>query len=150
MTDLAIRRASSVDLRSLAPLFDDYRAFYRCEPEPDRVRAFLGDRLRNGDSVIFIAKLAGRDVGFTQLYPTFASLSIGRALILNDLFVDPTARGRGIGRALLEQAMNFGRAIGARSLELSTEVTNEVGQRLYERAGWVRDTAFYHYSFTVR
>jgi GNAT superfamily N-acetyltransferase len=149
---LTIRRAELTDLDRLAPLFDGYRRFYRRQEEPDRVRAFLTDRLRNRDSIIFLAFIEGQPlpVGFTQLYPTYSSVSIGRSLILNDLFVDPAGRGHGVGRALLERAAQFGRATGALYLELATEVSNAPAQALYEQAGWRRDTDFYHYSLDLR
>lgn len=149
---ITITRAELDDLERVVPLFDGYRAFYRQRSEPARVRAFIGDRLRNRDSVIFLARLAGHQdpVGFTQLYPMFSSVSIGRSLVLNDLFVAPAARGHGVGQALLERAAAFGRETGALYLELATAVTNTTAQRLYQGAGWIRDNDFYHYSLDLR
>ena len=149
---VSVRRAGLDDLDTVARLFDGYRAFYRVAPASERVAAFLSDRLRNQDSVIFLAALAeGPDaVGFTQLYPMFSSVSVGRSFVLNDLFVDPSARGHGVGRALLERAAAFGRETGALYLELATEVTNTAAQRLYDGAGWQRDTEFYHYALDLR
>lgn len=152
MTDsITIIRAGLEDLEEVVPLFDGYRQFYRQRSEPDRVRAFLADRLRNRDSVIFLARLADRTpAGLTQLYPMFSSVSIGRSLVLNDLFVAPAARGHGVGRALLDRAAAFGRETGALYLELATAVTNTVAQGLYQRAGWRRDTEYHHYSLDLR
>jgi GNAT superfamily N-acetyltransferase len=147
MSDLVVCRATADDLDGLVPLFDGYRQFYRKPSDPERVRAFLTARLRAADSIIFLAFLdrAQPPIGFTQLYPVPSSVSLGRALILNDLFVALAGRGRGVGRALLEQAAAFGRETGALYLELATEVTNETAQRLYQATGWERETAFYHY-----
>lgn len=149
---IAIRRATSTDLDALVPLFDAYRRFYRKPSAPDPVRVFLADRFRNGDSIVFLAGSSptAPPFGFVQLYPIFSSLSIGRALILNDLFVAPDSRGAGAGRALLERAAEFGREIGALYLELATETSNTRAQRIYEAAGWVRDLDFHHYSFDLR
>jgi ribosomal protein S18 acetylase RimI-like enzyme len=152
MTSPTVTRAGSPDLDQVAPLFDAYRRFYEQPSEPGRVRAFLTDRLRNQDSVILLARLEATApaVGFTQLYPTFSSVSIGRAFVLNDLFVDPTAQGRGIGEALLQAAARIARATGALYLELETGVTNLAAQRLYERLGWKRETAFHRYGLDLR
>lgn len=146
-----VRQATPDDLEAVAELFDQYRQFYRRPSDLAAARAFLANRLQNGDSIIFVvqAEPGGALVGFTQLYPMFASLSIGRAYVLNDLFVSPVARGLGLGRFLLERAAEFGRETGARYLELSTETTNAAAQRLYEKLGWVRETAFYHYSLDL-
>jgi GNAT superfamily N-acetyltransferase len=147
-----IVRAESSDLERVVPLFDGYRRFYRKPSEPERVRAFLADRLRNGDSIIFLAEESrgGPATGFTQLYPIFSSVSIGRALILNDLFVVPASRGRGVGAALLERAAAFGRETGALYLELETEVVNLTAQEVYQRLGWVKETEFFKYSLDLR
>jgi GNAT superfamily N-acetyltransferase len=152
MDPALIARAVPADLDGLAPLFESYRRFYQREPEPTRVRAFLADRLRNRDSIVFLARLAEGDepVGFTQLYPVFSSISVGRALILNDLFVAERARGHGVGRALLERAAAFGRETGALYLELSTGVDNATAQRLYRAAGWRRESGFDHYQLDLR
>ncbi|MSR02659.1 MAG: GNAT family N-acetyltransferase [Gemmatimonadetes bacterium] len=146
-----VRQATPDDLEPVAHLFDQYRQFYRRTSDLAAARAFIESRLQNGDSIIFViqAEPAGALVGFTQLYPLFASLSIGRAFVLNDLFVSPVARGLGLGRHLLERAAEYGRDTGARYLELSTETTNAAAQRLYEKLGWVRETSFYHYSLDL-
>jgi GNAT superfamily N-acetyltransferase len=151
MSEVVIRRAVPADLEALIPLFDHYRQFYRRPSEPDRIRAFLADRLRNGDSIVFLAVSSrGRDpVGFVQLYPTFSSVSIGRAFVLNDLYVTPAGRGRGVGQALVARAVAFGREVGALSLELATEITNVTAQRLYQRAGWRREVDFHHYEIVL-
>lgn len=145
-----VRPAGIEDLPALVPMFDGYRQFYRQPSEPDRAEAFLADRLRNRDSAIFLAEVGGRPVGFVQLYPTFSSVSIGRAFVLNDLYVVAAARGSGAGRALLEQAARYGREQGALYLELSTEVTNTTAQALYAATGWERESAFHHYSLDLR
>lgn len=146
-----VRQAAPDDVEPVADLFDQYRQFYRRTSDLPAARAFIGSRLQNGDSIIFVvqAEPGGALVGFTQLYPLFASLSIGRAFVLNDLFVSPVARGLGLGRHLLERAAEYGRDTGARYLELSTEITNGAAQQLYDKLGWVRETGFYHYSLDL-
>src|SRR5207302_399748 len=124
----------------VAPLFDAYRQFYRQSPDLELARAFLSDRLRNNESIIFIAADdSGAAVGFTQLYPSFSSASAKRIYILNDLFVTPEARRQNVGRALLKAAADFGSKAGAARLTLSTALDNSTAQALYESAGWSRD-----------
>lgn len=146
---MEIRRASLDDLHHLIPLFDGYRQFYRQPSDPGMAEGFLRDRLTRGDSVIFLALDESGPLGFTQLYPIFSSVSVGRAWLLNDLFVAPGARTGGVGRALLERARAHGLETGARWLSLSTEQTNVKAQRLYETLGWVRDTEYYHYELPL-
>ncbi len=150
-TPIRVRPAGPADLAALVPLFDAYRGFYHQAPDLPKVSRFLEDRLRNRDSFVFLACVEGEvlPAGFTQLYPVFSSVTIGRALILNDLFVAPNHRGRGVAQALLARAAAFGRETGARYLELATQITNTSAQRLYERAGWVRQTEFFHYELDL-
>ncbi len=137
------------DLDLVAPLFDAYRRFYRQEADLRGARRFLLERFTHNQSVIFIALDSASAIGFTQLYPSFTSTEMARIFVLNDLFVAPEARGRGVGSALLEAATDYGRRIGARRLELATETTNATAQAVYERMGWVRNTEFIHYSFAL-
>lgn len=144
---VSIRQATADDLDALVPLFDGYRRFYRKPADEAGARAFLSARLANGDSVILIAEEAGRTVGFTQLYPSFSSVSMRPAFILNDLYVDPGQRGTGVGGKLLDAAVAFGRSEGVKALTLQTEHTNEHAQAVYEAKGWTADDQFktYHY-----
>ena len=131
------------------PLFDAYRRFYRQPSDLRHARSFLRARLDRKESVILLALDQSEAVGFTQLYPSFSSVSMARIFILNDLFVSPEARGKGVGSALLAAAADFGKQAGAVRLALTTETSNTVAQSVYERMGWVRDTTFYTYELTL-
>ncbi|MEK6226106.1 MAG: GNAT family N-acetyltransferase [Chloroflexota bacterium] len=83
--------------------------------------------------------------GFTQLYPSFSSVSLKRLWILNDLFVRSDIRRGGVGRALLERARRHAVDTGAKGLVLNTGVTNTPAQTLYESCGWKKDDEFFQY-----
>jgi GNAT superfamily N-acetyltransferase len=140
--------ADRVDL--VAPLFDAYRQFYGRPPDLAGARRFLVERLERGESVILAAIEDGRALGFTQLYPCFSSVSMKPIWILNDLYVADDARRRGVGTRLLQAARDHARSTGAVRLELSTAATNTAAQAAYERDGWERDTAVYHYEYHLR
>lgn len=146
---LSIARASAADLDVLVPLFRGYLDFYRRHPESGAVREFLDARLRNGESVVFLARVDAQAVGFVQLYPAFASLSLKPNWILNDLFVVPEARGHGAASALMEAARQLAVDTGACELFLQTARDNETAQRLYERLGYQRDNDFLVYTLDV-
>jgi GNAT superfamily N-acetyltransferase len=145
-----IRRATLSDLELIVPLFDGYRQFYGRPSDPDVARRFLRERLEGGESIIFLAiDGVGSAVGFTQLFPSFSSVSAARILILNDLFVAPEGRRRGVGTLLLDAVAEYGRSVGAVRLTLSTEVTNLTAQSLYEREGWVRQNRYFSYDLAL-
>lgn len=143
---LHTRRAGIDDLDALAALFDGYRMFYRQPSDPALARAFLAARLQRGESAVFIAD-DGDDaaVGFTQLYPLFSSVRAARVWLLNDLFVAPAARKRGVARALLAAAATFARDDGALGLQLETAPDNHAAQALYRACGWqLSDSLYFH------
>jgi len=145
MAEVRTVRAGLDDLEPLVSLFDGYRRFYRQPSDPIGARAFLAERIKRNESVIFLAVVDGAIVGFTQLYPSFSSVSMMRLWVLNDLFVAPEGRRSGAGSALLDRAERWARETGAKGLTLSTEITNGTAQRLYESAGWTKDDEFVHY-----
>jgi ribosomal protein S18 acetylase RimI-like enzyme len=145
-----VRQATIQDIDAVLPLFDAYRQFYGKPSDLAGGLAFLRERFVNRDSVILLAQAGtGSAAGFIQLYPSFSSMRMARTWILNDLFVMPDARRGGVGRALMDEAVHFGRRMGAARLILSTARTNEPAQRLYESMGWKRDEMFYEYALSL-
>jgi len=146
---LAITRATLDDLDAVVPLFDAYRRFYDQPSDEARAREFLQARMGANESVILLATDGDRAIGFTQLYPMFSSVRTGRLWILNDLYVDASARRSGAGRALLDAAADFARNDGAVGIVLETTRDNANARALYRNAGWEEaDTQWYSLSFT--
>lgn len=143
-----VNRVGLGDVERLVPLFDAYRQFYHLPSDPDAARTFLSDRLARGESTIFVAEVDATAVGFVQLYPTFSSLSMKPWWILNDLYVIPEARGRGVASLLLARAKELARETGADGIGLETARDNPA-QKLYEAKGWKRDEVFLHYTLHV-
>jgi ribosomal protein S18 acetylase RimI-like enzyme len=143
-------RATLDDLDALATLFDGYRVFYRQPSDPALARAFIEERLRLDESVIFIARDGSKEaLGFTQLYPMFSSVAARRIWVLNDLFVASGARKRGVARALMDRARDFATEKGALRLILETAEDNHAAQALYESLGYVRESGERHYSLEL-
>lgn len=146
---MQIEQATPAHIELIVPLFDGYRQFYRQASNPEAARHFLNERLVNADSVIFLATDDSLGVGFVQLYPSFSSVSMQRLWILNDIYVDPTARSQGIATALLARARQFAVDTGAKGLILATATSNTTAQRVYEQFGFLRDEEFIHYELYV-
>lgn len=150
---MRIVQATVEDLDALCPLFEAYRAFYKLAPGGTRARSYLKARLSRGEATIFLAiggrGTSARALGFTLLYPTFSSLSMAPAWVLNDLYVVPDGRRAGVARALMERAQRLARRSRAAYLSLETAETNRKAQRLYESLGWKRERGFRHYSLSL-
>ena len=105
---------------------------------------FLRERIEQNESIIFVAMDGEKALGFTQLYPSFSSVSAQRLWILNDLFVVPEARGKGVGEAILNHAKQFAKATNSKGLSLET-AENNPAQKLYEKLNWQKEEGFLHY-----
>lgn len=150
MNPLRTRLATLADLDAVAPLFDAYRQFYEQTPDLALARAFIGERLRQQQSVILMAENeAGTALGFCQLYPSFCSVEARPIYSLYDLYVIPAARGLGAGRQLLLAAERLAAEHGKSRMDLTTAKTNVRAQSIYASLGWVRDEVFFAYSRAI-
>ncbi len=149
MNNITIRQAVVSDIDGLASLFDNYRQFYGRESDLRAAREFLLARFNHGESIVFIAHDANVPIGFAQLYPSFSSVSLARTFVLNDLFVRESSRRKGVASLLLAAAVEFGKSLAAARLSLSTAISNETAQALYQSAGWRRDEQFFVYHYAI-
>jgi ribosomal protein S18 acetylase RimI-like enzyme len=142
-----VRRAEIHDIDQVVSLFDAYRQSYGQASDVDGARRFLTERFQRGDSVILLAGDSGVCIGFTQLFPSLSSVSMRRVWILNDLFVAPKHRRRGIASRLIQAAVEFACNDSAARLDLATANGNVAAIALYESLGWKRDAEFTHYKY---
>ncbi len=73
---------------------------------------------------------------------------MGDDCYLEDLFVDPAARGKGVGRALIEDLANLARAQGWKRLYWNTEITNAAARKLYD--SFTPDDGHIRYRLTLQ
>jgi len=136
---MTIIKAHIDHLEQLVPLFDGYRVFYKQPSNTKDAQAFLLERFKNKDAIIFMAYDNDKAIGFTQLYPLHSSVSMQSMYLLNDLFVDSDYRGQGIGEALIEKAKQLCITENNKGLAIQTAFDNPA-QHLYERLGFEKDT----------
>jgi ribosomal protein S18 acetylase RimI-like enzyme len=143
---MIVIRAQVSDVPDAAPLFAAYREFYGEAYDLHASAAFLTDRLTRDESIVLLAREdGGPAVAFAQIYPLFSSTQLTPIWILNDLFVDPDARGTGAVDALLDTAAALAKDAGVTSIELATAHDNLRAQAVYDRSGYVVDEVFRHY-----
>ena len=148
-SSIELLQATPAEVGEAAPLFDAYRQFYGKSADMEAARRFLFARLSKNESVLYLARIDGRAVGFVHLYPVFSSVNLTRQWILNDLYVEPETRKSGVARALMKLAQQLGDVTRANCLILETAADNLPAQRLYESLGWQRDQEFYRYHLTL-
>ncbi|MFD1178202.1 GNAT family N-acetyltransferase [Paenibacillus puldeungensis] len=142
---MKIIKAEVQHITAIAPLFDQYRVFYGQPSDLSGAKAFIRDRVQMKESTIFIAYDDEQPVGFMQLYPLFTSIGMQRKYVLNDLFVIPSFRTQGVGKALMQQAIQFAKEERANQISLQTSIENHPAKALYERMGMQMDLEFDNY-----
>ena len=142
-----ILNATPSDVKKLAPLFDQYRQFYKQSCDLPAAEDFLFDRLTKNESIVFYTFSAPDILGFVQLYPSFSSIGLKPLWILNDLYVTANARRKNIAKGLIVHAAAFVKASGGQGLTLKTSIENTPAQSLYGSLGWKRNERFCSYDF---
>ncbi|MEG0731210.1 MAG: GNAT family N-acetyltransferase [Vagococcus sp.] len=145
---IKIKNGTTENLDELIELFDQYRQFYKQNSDKKQAKSFLSERLNNQDSMIYIAYLNDKPVGFTQLFPSFSSVSMEKMWILNDLYIAPSARKKGIADELMKTAINFSKETNSKGLRLETSSDNYPAQQLYEKIGFKRETEYFYFYST--
>jgi ribosomal protein S18 acetylase RimI-like enzyme len=134
--DLTVRVASSADAELVGQLLHDFNSEYD-EPTPGPTR--LAERMRRllaiGDTVILLGG-AGPD-GVAVLRFRAAIWSDAPECYLAELYVVPQLRGQGLGRALMETAIEVARARGADHMDLGTSDDDVAARSLYESLGFI-------------
>jgi ribosomal protein S18 acetylase RimI-like enzyme len=98
----------------------------------------------NPESVLFVARLEGRIVGSLTLI--FYRIPTGLKAWIEDVVVDETARGHGIGELLNRAALDEAGRRGAKAVSLTSRPSREAANRLYQRIGFEsRPTNVYRY-----
>lgn len=135
--EITIAPVGVTDLPVLLPMMRAYCDFYEVDPRDDRLIALSRALIDSpGEGVQLLARdIESAPLGFATVYWTWQTLDAGRVGVMNDLFVVPEARGRGVGRKLIEHCRGLCRKRGAGKLVWETAPDNETAQRLYESTG---------------
>jgi len=147
---ISVKRATLENLDEISELFNSYRVFYEQDSNMELAATFISERMKNKESVIFYASNEnGKALGFTQLYPTFSSVSARSFWILCDLYVSSSARRLGVGKKLMEAARIFAIENGSKGISLETAKSNVNAQALYESLGYKRNPDVYNYFLSL-
>ena len=134
---MRIEPVTKEQFERLLPLIAAYQRFYEAETiDEQRNRVFFSRFIApSEDGMLLGAWSEDELVGYACLYWSFTSIAPGETVLMNDLFVDPARRGKGIGRALIDASAAIARERGAERLEWMTARDNETAQRLYDSTG---------------
>jgi ribosomal protein S18 acetylase RimI-like enzyme len=134
-SEIQVRRATVDDAAEIARLLHDFNLEFE-EPTPsvDELTKNVRRLLEPGEITVLLA--GGGPDGFSLFRFRPALWSEGLETYLQELYVVPELRGRGIGRALLERTIELARERGADGIDLNTGETDTAARGLYESMGF--------------
>lgn len=136
---MQIETATPVDIPALCGLLSVLFS-QEAEFSPDTSAQARGLAMIVGDprvGSVLLARQDGEVVGMVNLLFTISTALGQRVLLLEDMVVAPSARGDGVGGALLQAAIAFAREQGCPRITLLTDTVNVDAQRFYARHGFV-------------
>jgi len=134
---VVIRQASETDLADLLDLMDEFYAEGGYPLNIDRARAaFLPLLVPGHFGQVWLAELDGQLAGHLVLTFCYSMEYGGRSAFVDDLFVRPAVRNRGVGRALVAHARTICEEFGIRAMHLEVARTNASAQAVYRAVGF--------------
>lgn len=137
MSEHRIRPGQSSDLSRIVELMRGL-AEYEKLPGPDEAAAArLAEHAFGADPLVrvLVAELEGRLVAYALYFFTYSTFLAQPTLFLEDLYVDPESRGRGIGKALLLQLARIAKERGCGRFEWMVLDWNELAIGFYRSLG---------------
>ncbi len=137
---VTIRQLREGDFANWLPLWNGYNAFYGREgasalsPE---ITTSTWNRFFDPKEPVFalVAEADDKLLGLTHFLHHRSTTRIELTTYLQDLFTAPDARGRGVGRALIEAVYAAAKTSGIRRVYWQTHSTNVAGRLLYDKMG---------------
>ena len=132
---MSVREAREADVDAVGRLLHDFnREFDEPAPDPPELASRIRELLAGGDTGLLVA--GDEPVGLALMRFRLSLWAPGLECYLAELYVVPARRGQGIGRALMEAAMDLARGRGADYMELGTAETDVAARHLYESLGF--------------
>lgn len=134
----------SADKEAWFGLWGQYLEFYKAD-----IPAFVSEsswqRLLDPQEPVgcIMARLGPRAIGFANYVQHRSTWTVGNYLYLEDLFVDPSVRGQGVGRRLIGSLYDLAERAGCSRVYWHTHETNATAMLLYNRIGC--RSGFVHY-----
>ncbi len=141
-----IEDVTSQNIEEVLPLIKEYQIFYGVEQiDEEKNRKFFSQFIQNHENgILHIYKLAHKAIGFTTIYKGFSSTRSEAIAVLNDLYIQPSHRGNGYARELIDNAINTAKLMGFSRLQWLTAENNESAQKLYNKSDAKKSSWFFY------
>ncbi len=136
---MTIRPATYDDIDAVLPMMLAYCDFYEVEHPNEPALQEMARQLIDADDdrgfLLVAADDDDRPVGFSACGWKWSTLRGARCVIMEDLFVDPEFRGRGVADRLISESAAVARRGGAPAMLWQTQPANKRAQAVYDRVG---------------
>jgi ribosomal protein S18 acetylase RimI-like enzyme len=135
VTGPAARRAGAADTAAVGRLLHDFNTeFEEVTPGPERLAERVRELMAGGETLVLLAGAGPDGVAVLRLRPSIWTSAL--ECYLAELYVAPERRGEGLGRALMELAIEEARRAGADHMDLGTSEDDVAARGLYESLGF--------------
>jgi ribosomal protein S18 acetylase RimI-like enzyme len=132
---MSVRLAGSDDAEAIGRLLHDFNTEFEYDtPGAEAVAKRIGELIESGDVTVLLVGDGPAGLALLRFRPSLWSETLD--CYLEELYVVPDRRGRGLGRALMEAAMDHARERGAGYMDLGTAETDTAARALYEKLGF--------------
>jgi GNAT superfamily N-acetyltransferase len=132
-----VRRATAADAADIGRLQHDFNTEYDDPtPGPERLAERIKTLLAGGDTEVILGGTGPEPDGLAVLRFRQAIWAEALECYLAELYVVPARRGRGLGRALMNAAIELARERGSAWMDLGTSDVDVVARALYESLGF--------------
>ncbi len=134
--DLAVRRGGAADAEAIGRLLHDFNSeFDEPTPGPRRLAERVRGLLEEEELTVLLGGGGPDGIAVLRFRPAIWSDAL--ECYLAELYVVPDRRGRGLGRALMEAAIELARQKGADHMDLGTSEDDVAARALYESLGFI-------------
>ena len=146
---IQIRSATSSDVKEIIRMMRDFADFEKLSDSFKVTEKTLADAMFGRDGFVegLIAEDGSRPVGYMLFYPYFASFSGQTGLYLEDVYIEQSYRGQGIGEAMLRRLARTARDRGCERIDFQVLDWNTPAVRFYQKLGAVRNDDERHFKF---
>jgi GNAT superfamily N-acetyltransferase len=131
----SVRRAGPDDAEAVARMLHDFNTeFDESTPGPEFLAKRIRALLESGDVTVVLGGAGPDGLALMRFRPSLWSETLD--CFLEELYVVPDRRGQGLGRAIMEAAMDIARETGAGYIDLGTGETDTAARALYEKLGF--------------
>jgi GNAT superfamily N-acetyltransferase len=138
MPSIKVRSVEKEDFQAWKPLWDGYNAFYGrmgSTALPAEITATTWSRFFDADEPMhaLVAEYEGRLIGLAHYLFHRSTIQREPTCYMQDLFTDETARGSGVGHALIEEVYRRASAAGCSRIYWHTHESNATAMALYDK-----------------